>query len=102
MPYEKTDVTFHCNAGFTGRVSKWGSRVLGPNPQRIEFDLLLPSQTTSMFCVRVTVYDPGDLVIGKNDYVKVLGKPTAKDSRVMLIAFGKDVKILNKWRSKNE
>lgn len=103
MPYELSDVTFHCLASFTGRLSKWGSRTL---QGRIDFDLLLPSQacdgdTRKMFCVRCTVYDPKDIP-GALDYVEIKGRPLSKGSRVELMAFGKDLTILNRWISKKK
>ena len=105
MPYEQEGVEFFTGVTIVGKVSKYGSRVL-ENPPRVEFDLLCPSQrrTTngrSMLSTRVTVYDPTARPNG-NDYVKVYGLPDIQQGRMMLMAFGINVEILNKWIAKEK
>jgi len=101
MPYESTDIVIHPGVTVVGRVSKWGSRVLS-GPDRVEFDVLCKSQRKSMFCARVTVFDPGLDKPRALDYVEVSGLPEVSSSRISIMAFGKDVKILNRWVSKKE
>lgn len=101
MPYESKDIIIHPGVTVVGRVSKYGSRILA-NPLRIEFDILCKSQRRSMFCARVTVYDPGTFRPMANDYVEVSGLPDVAAKRMSLMAFGKDVTILNRWISKKE
>jgi len=105
MPYEREGVEFFTGVTIVGKVSKYGSRVL-ENPPRIEMDLLCPSQrrtanARSMFCVRVSVFDPGDRP-NSNDYVRVYGLPDIQQGRMMLMAFGINVEILNKWIAKEK
>jgi len=102
MPYESKEATFFTGVTIVGRCSKWGSRTLH-QPERIEFDVLCRSQRKHMFCARVTVYDPpAGLAVGRNDYVSVMGLPCAEKERIGIMAFGKDVKVLNKWISKKD
>lgn len=101
MPYLPNGEEFHMGMRLIGIVSRWGVRTL-QNPYRIEFDLLMPSQEERKTCARCTVYDPHDIP-GSNDYVELwTNRPHVHKDRLMVMAFGKDVKILNRWISKKE
>ena len=105
MPYARDDLEFHQYLEVLGRVSKWGSRVIG-DPPRCEFDLLTPSQEYSgtgrkMLCVRICIFDPQGS-IGKLDYCKIRGLPKIKNNRLEIMAFSKDVQVINRWIPKAE
>lgn len=100
MPYELDGVDIYPGVTVVGKVSKWGSRRL-EDPARVEFDILTRSQSTQMFCCRVTVFDPTCLPVS-SDYVSVYGLPKVEARRMALMAFGRNVKILNHWISKKE
>ena len=102
MPYEKDDVDIFPGVTVVGKVSKWGSRRL-ENPARLQFDILTESQLPSKFCCHVTVYDPDPTCRpSSNDYVSVYGLPKVESRRMSLMAFGINVKILNRWIKKEK
>jgi hypothetical protein len=105
VPYERSEDEFHCNMSVSGKVSRYGSRVLS-EPTRVEFTLHTPSQdrsgdTRKMLPVRCTVYDMQNRP-RSSDYVQVTGLPQVKENRLSIMAFGKDVEILARWIPKEK